>query len=59
MVLKITPQQEKKDYIRQPCPRCTLNHDYRLNGRTITCICGCKIAMVTDKSGRTTLQRVG
>lgn len=59
MALKVTPQQEKKDYIRQPCPVCATNFDFQLKGRTIVCICGCKIMAIADKSGRVSLRRVG
>lgn len=59
MPLKPITKNEKKDYTRQPCPVCTTNFDFPLKGRTITCICGCKIAQVADKTGRSILKRVG
>ena len=43
--------------IQQPCPLCTVNHDYKFKGKIIECICGAFIKESPDKKGR--LVRVG
>jgi hypothetical protein len=50
-------QDRKQTYINQPCPLCTVNHDYKFKGRIIECICGAFIKESLEKKGR--LVRVG
>ena len=50
-------EQTKQTYLIQPCPLCTVNHDYKFKGKIIECICGAFIKESPDKKGR--LVRVG
>jgi hypothetical protein len=47
----------RSTYINQGCPVCSVNHDYKLRGRSILCICGAVLRESPDKKNR--LIRVG
>ena len=45
----------KSTYIQQTCAICSVNHDYKLRGRTVMCVCGAYL--VEGSKGK--LKRVG